>query len=78
MALAVALSWVFLVRFVLVMLFLIHLLLHTSAPLLVGWTPALVAKMRFVVNQLFLYLFVSFSCALLLVCSLVVTLVVAA
>ena len=62
--LAVTLRWTFLVRFLLVMLFLIHLVLHSSAPLLVGWTLALVAKMRFVENQLLLYLFVNFGCAL--------------
>ena len=36
---------------ILVLLFWIHLLLHLSALLLVGLTLALVAKMRFVANQ---------------------------
>ena len=50
MALAVALSWTFLVRFFLVaLLFLLNLLLHS---VVVGWTPALVAKLSFGLNQM--------------------------
>ncbi len=84
--------YLFLVHFLLV-LFLIHLLLHSSALLLVGLTPALVAKMRFVVNQVYLCLvfstisvwrfivltpnFENFDCALRLVYFFVMTFVVA-